>query len=186
MNPEQIFPKLETERLILRQLQPSDAPALFHYFSKDEVMKYYDLDTFSELEQAENLISLFNERYTAKQGIRWGITQKADDVVIGTCGYHNVRTEHSKAEIGYELSPAFWQQGIMTEAVQAIIEFGFSQWNLNRIEAFINPENEGSRKLLTKIGLREEGFLKEYFFEKGCFVDAVIFAILRKEFTNKR
>ncbi len=186
MNTVQIFPKLETTRLILRQLHSSDAPAIFHYFSKDEVMKYYDLETFTELEQAENIISLFNERFLAKQGIRWGITHKADDVVIGTCGYHNVNKEHSKAEIGYELSPEYWQQGIMSEAIQAIVAFGFSQWNLNRIEAFINPENEGSRKLLTKMGLREEGFLKEYFFEKGCFVDAVIFAILRSEFDNKR
>ncbi|QDX93947.1 GNAT family N-acetyltransferase [Brevibacterium sp. JNUCC-42] len=182
MNNDRTFPKLETERLILRQLQPSDAPAMFHYFSKDEVMKYYDLETFTELQQAENIISQFGERYQAKQGIRWGITRKTDDVVIGTCGYHNVNKEHSKAEIGYELSPEFWQQGIMSEAIQAIVAFGFAKWNLNRIEAFIDPENEGSRRLLTKTGLREEGLLKEYFFEKGNFVDAVIFAILRKEF----
>lgn len=174
------FPLLETERLLLRQLNKEDSSDLYEYFSKDEVTKYYDLESFIEIRQAEELIHTWNMRYQEKKGIRWGITIKSDDKVIGTCGFHNWSDEHFKAEIGYELTPEFWKQGIMTEALNAILTYGFNVLEFNRIEAFIDPDNQSSRKLLEKVGLMEEGYLKEYFYEKNQFVDAVIFAVLKK------
>ncbi|WP_232695497.1 GNAT family N-acetyltransferase [Brevibacillus daliensis] len=178
------FPTLTTNRLILRQLRNEDVPDLFHYFSKDEVTKYYDLESFTEHTQASNLIQFWKQRFEAEQGIRWGISLANQDRIIGTCGYHNWSKEHYKAEIGYELTPEYWRKGIMTEAVEAIIKYGFMNLQLNRIEAFIDPDNLSSRKLLEKAGMKEEGLMKEYFFEKGQFVDAVLFAILKKEYTH--
>lgn len=176
------FPELETERLLLRQLREGDARHLFQYFSLDEVTEYYDLDSFKEIEQAESLIRSWNQRWENGEGIRWGITLKTEDRVIGTCGFHNWIKEHSKAEVGYELTPEYWRKGIMTEAIEEIVRFGFKELGLNRIEAFIDPENISSRKLLEKTGLQEEGLLRECFFEKNRFVDAVIFAILKREY----
>jgi ribosomal-protein-alanine N-acetyltransferase len=178
MNP---FPELETERLLLRQLGQEDAQHLFHYFSLDVVTEYYDLESFKELEQAVSLIRSWNQRFENGEGIRWGITLKTENRVIGTCGFHNWMKEHYKAEIGYELTPEYWRKGIMTEAIEEIVQFGFKELGLNRIEAFIDPENISSRKLLEKTGLKEEGLLKDCFFEKNRFVDAVIFAILKRE-----
>ncbi|BBH24735.1 N-acetyltransferase [Paenibacillus baekrokdamisoli] len=179
------FPVLESERLVLRQLKQEDSKELFQYFSKDEVTEYYDLESFKEIKQAEELIQSWNRKFESNQGIRWGISLKSEDRIIGTCGYHNWLKEHYKAEIGYELNPEFWLKGIMTEAIKEIIKFGFNELELNRIEAFIDPGNISSRKLLVKTGLREEGLLKEYFFEKNQFVDAAIFAILRKDYKGK-
>lgn len=177
-----MFPLLETERLVLRQLKTEDSKDLFHYFSKDEVTKYYDLECFDVIGQAEELIKTWNNRYQEQKGIRWGITIKSEDRVIGTCGFHNWSTEHYKAEIGYELTPEYWRQGIMTEVLNEIVQYGFKALGLNRIEAFIDPDNISSKKLLEKAGLQEEGYLKDYFYEKNKFVNAVIFAILKREY----
>jgi ribosomal-protein-alanine N-acetyltransferase len=176
------FPQLETERLILRKLKPEDSRDLFHYFSKDEVTKYYDLESFVEVRQAEELIDNWNNRFEELKGIRWAITIRSEERVIGTCGFHNWSKEHFKVEIGYELAPEYWRQGIMTEVLNEIIQYGFIDLGLNRIEALIDPDNISSRKLLEKVGLHEEGYLKDYFYEKNQFVDAVIFAILKKEY----
>jgi ribosomal-protein-alanine N-acetyltransferase len=132
--------------------------------------------------QAEDLIKNWNDRFHNSQGIRWGITHKNEDRIIGTCGFHNYSKEHYKTEIGYELAPEYWRQGIMTEVLRAVIKYGFEQLKLNRLEAFIDPDNISSRKLLEKSGLSEEGLLREYFFEKNIFVDAVIYSILKKEY----
>jgi ribosomal-protein-alanine N-acetyltransferase len=72
----------------------------------------------------------------------------------------------------------------MTEALEAVIAYGFQQLMLNRIEAYIDPDNISSRKLLLKAGLTEEGTLREYYYEKGQFVDAVIFSILRRDYST--
>lgn len=179
------FPKLETDRLVLRKLQKEDAQALYEYFSLDDVTKYCDLESFKEIQEADELIKNWNQRYEKNQGIRWGITLKSESRLIGTCGFHNWIMEHHKAEIGYELNPQYWNKGIMTEAIQEILKYGFQVLELNRIEAFIDPQNISSRKLLEKSGLREEGLLKEVFFEKNRFVDANIFAILKRDFKEQ-
>ncbi|WP_435925579.1 GNAT family N-acetyltransferase [Paenibacillus sp. DYY-L-2] len=182
----QLFPQLETERFILRKLTSADARDLFHYFSNDEVTKYYDLDSFVELRQAEDLIQTWNRRYMEKKGFRWAITVKPNNKVIGTCGYHNWSKEHYKAEIGYELNPAYWRQGVMTEVLQEVLRFGFEDLGLNRIEAFIDPDNIRSRYLLEKTGFHEEGYLKQCFFEKNQFMDAVLFSLLKHQYEEQR
>ena len=143
-------------------------------------MEYYDLETFTDLEEAEKLIEDFNTEFENKKGFRWAIELKAEKKVIGTCGYHNWFHEHFKSELGYELNPKFWRKAYMKEAVQAIIPFAFKTMNLHRIEAFIDPANISSEKLLSSIGFQEEGTMRDFFFEKGKFVDATIFGLLNK------
>lgn len=70
----------------------------------------------------------------------------------------------------------------MTEVIPKIIEFGFNNLGLNRIEAFVEPENIGSRKVLEKVGFREEGTLKEHFYWRNRFVDNVLLALLKKDY----
>ena len=177
------FPILLTERLYLREIQHSDAQALFSYFSRDVVTLYFDLPTFQHMDEAYELVKTWQENFQQKKAIRWAICLKDNpNQLIGSCGFHNFSSEHFRAEIGYELHPAFWQQGITTEAVSAIISFGFDTYKLNRIEAFIDPDNLASRKLLEKIKLVSEGILRDYFFEKGRFVDGEIFALLKKNY----
>lgn len=177
-----LFPVLETDRLILRRLEKYDAPNMFSYFSKDEVTEYYDLESFTSEIQASELIERFITRYEEKKQIRWAITLKESDELIGTCGFHAIEPEHWKAEIGYELHPSFWGKGIMTEAVSTVIQYGFNVMSLNRIEAFYDPRNISSARVLEKCGFEYEGILKKRYFEKGQFVDAAIAGILKENY----
>ncbi|MDM9379556.1 GNAT family protein [Chlorogloeopsis sp. ULAP01] len=173
------FPQLETKNLILREIQLVDAPAIFEIFADDEVTKFHDLETFTCLEQAQCLIERRRERFENKQGIRWGIARKEDNIIIGSCGY-GIKNEF-QAEIGYELARVHWQKGIMTEALKAIINWGFHQLALNRIEAMVMRENISSVKLLGNLGFVEEGILREYGFWKGHFHDLKVFSLLKRE-----
>lgn len=104
------FPVLETERFVLRQIKQDDSKDIFRYFSMDEVTRYYDLERFTNIEQAEELIHRWNQRYENNQGFRWGITLRSESRVIGTCGFHGWAKHHYKAEIGYELTPEYWRR----------------------------------------------------------------------------
>ncbi|MBV8327023.1 GNAT family protein [Chryseobacterium sp.] len=174
------FPVLETERLILRQLTLQDTQDLFEYFSLDEVMEYYDLAPFKTLEDAQQIIQHFNSEFEKGKGFRWALELKSNGKVIGTCGYHNWYREHFRAEIGYELNPIFWKQSFMKEAILPILTFGFESMRLHRVDAFTDPSNIASEKLLLSISFKEEGVLRDYFFEKGKFVDAKIFGLINK------
>lgn len=173
------FPILETERLILRPLRIEDAADLFEYFSKDEVTEFYDVDSFTDIKQAEKLIMNWKDKFNNSLAIRWGITLRTEDRVIGTCGFHRWEKKHFKAEIGYELSPENWRHGYMSEVLNAVTRYGFEVLELNRIEALIHRGNAGSKRVLERAGFHEEGLLREYFYEKQRFVDAVIFSKLK-------
>jgi [ribosomal protein S5]-alanine N-acetyltransferase len=175
------FPHLETEKYVLRRLKVTDAQSLYNYFSKEEVTKYYDLETFQSPQQAVELIESLLFRYEAKQQIRWGIALKNQGDIIGTCGLHALEKEHAKAELGYDLHPNYWGNGVMTEVIARIVDFGFKEMKLNRIEALYNPLNHASRRVLEKNGFKIEGLLRNRFHKKGEYIDAAISAIIRED-----
>ncbi|PLT28476.1 GNAT family N-acetyltransferase [Peribacillus deserti] len=175
------FPVLETERFILRKIIPSDAPELFHYFSKDEVTKYYDLDTLTSMNQAAELIIGLQESFEKNEGIRWGVALKETDKIIGSAGYHSWEKSHFKAELGFEVTPEYWRKGVMTEILPAVISYAFHQMGLNRIEARYHPGNIASKGTLRKQGFTIEGVSRESSFEKGRFCDAVVCSLLKKD-----
>lgn len=175
------FPQLKTRNLILRQMYPTDAEAVFNIFSDDEVTRYYDLETFTSIEQATQLIQRQTVRFEQGEGLRWGITHKGDNVIIGTCGYIFDKSS-AQAGLGYDLNQAFWRRGLMTEALRVIIQFGFHRLALNRIQALVMLENRASVKLLHKLGFQEEGILREYKFFKGKFQDLRCFSLLKRDY----
>ncbi|MEZ4673869.1 MAG: GNAT family protein [Caldilineaceae bacterium] len=174
------FPEIETDSLILREIMPEDSEAIYAIFSDAEVTRYYDLVTMKRREEADELIDFFDQRFETESMIRWGITRKSDDVVIGTCGY--VLLHRHRGEIGYDLLRSEWRKGIMTEAIDAIVDFGFSGMGLQRIEALVMPENVASAKLLRKLGFAEEGTLRDYDHFKGAFHDMRCFSLLKQEY----
>lgn len=176
------FPVLETERFRLRKMEEGDAPQVFDYFSKDEVTRYYDLDSFQEEKQAVEIINRWNGRFQENEGIRWGIALKETDEIIGSCGFHQWEKEHFKAEVGFEVHPNYWRQGVMSEVLRPTLKYGFEEMSLNRIEAFYDPENTASKKCLEKAGFMFEGVLRKAAFEKGIFCDAAVCSLLKEEF----
>lgn len=179
------FPVLETDRCILRKIELNDALNLYEYLSRDEVTKYYDLDTLTSKQQVVDLIQGLLYRYKVGRQIRWGISLKSNNNIIGTCGFHALEPDHYKAEIGYELHPDYWGTGIMSEVLARVVGYGFEEMNLNRIEAFYQPANTASKKVLEKNGFIYEGLLKKRFFTKGNFVDVALCALLRDDYLSK-
>jgi ribosomal-protein-alanine N-acetyltransferase len=177
------FPRLETRRLLMRRLRPSDAESLFAILSDEELARFYDDEAFTDLSQAREQIEAWASAYEGRRSIRWGIARKGADTIIGTCGYYGLHRWHGRASIGYELARPYWRQGIMTEALDAIIAFGFSECGLNRIQALVMPGNEASERLLEKLGFQSEGVLREYenWGEKG-YVDLAILSLLRDDY----
>lgn len=184
------FPLLSTNRLILRQFRPSDAPAVYEIFSQEIVTRYLNLETMDSITQAEKVIKIRMEAFERGAGIRWGITLKRmGDGLIGSCGYYNLDEMHCTAEIGYDLHPTFWRQGIMTEALSAVIAYGFGEdfkfW-LNRIQALTYVEHAASAGLLLKLGFQEEGIRRESGYWKGAFHDLRCFSLLRRDWVGVR
>jgi ribosomal-protein-alanine N-acetyltransferase len=174
------FPEIETENLILRQIQLSDAEDVFNFYSDQEVVKYHDVEAFTSIERTESLIKRWQQGFQNQQRMRWGITEKQNNIIIGTCGY-SFSKNYLCAEIGYELAKKYWRQGIMLEAIRNIMKFGFQKMEVNRIQATVMLENTPSMNLLLKLGFQEEGILREYGFWKRQFHDIKMFSLLKKD-----
>ncbi|SOC15489.1 ribosomal-protein-alanine N-acetyltransferase [Ureibacillus xyleni] len=176
------FPVIETKRLILREVSIEDASSILTYLSDEEVMTYYGLEPFQSINDALDEIAWYQSILNNKTGIRWGITLKEQGVVIGSCGFHNYVSQHFRTEIGFELSKEQWGKGIATEAVAAIINYGFEQMNFQRIEALIEPPNLPSQKLVEKLGFIREGLLRSYEYTNGKFDDLYMYSLLKQDF----
>ncbi len=176
-----MFPNLETERLILRELTQADAERIFACFSNEDVTRYYGLEPFEELKQAENLVNLFSKSFADKRGIRWGIERKGTKEIIGTIGFNVWSPAHKRAEIGYEIHPDYWRKGYTLEALTIVMSYGFESMGLTRIGAVVFLENEASNNLLNKIGFQKEGILRDYMYQNGKAHDAFMYSILKKD-----
>lgn len=183
------FPKIETDRLALTEIQLDDEEAIFRLFSDHSVIEYYDLEALTTIEQARDLICMLRARYAASAGIRWAIRLKSSSTVIGTAGFNSWSGKMRNAVIGYDLMPAFWGKGYASEAVRAIIQAAFAGTlhcgSLNRIQADTVPGNYASEALLTSLGFKEEGLRRESGYWKNAFHDLKCFGLLRSEFNER-
>jgi ribosomal-protein-alanine N-acetyltransferase len=177
------FPKLVTERLVLRQITLKDAPWYFGHFNTREIVEGQDYPGPRDLNEACAELKLyFLDNFRRRSGIRWGITLKGDDKLIGSAGFYKwIQPGRYQAEMGYDLNPAFWGKGIMTEALISIIQYGFDQMGLHRIEVLISHHNKRSQELIRRLGFKREGVLRDHYFIEGRFSDDVIFSLLKEE-----
>ncbi|MFJ7666318.1 GNAT family N-acetyltransferase [Lysinibacillus sp. NPDC097195] len=175
-----MFPILETDRLILREITADDVGDVFRCFSNDYVTQYYGLTSFTTEQQAQKLVESFSKSFQEKRGMRWGIERKDVKGLIGTIGFNAWSPNHKRAEIGYELHPDYWRKGYAKEAITEVLSFGFSNLALHRIGAIVFIDNEGSNQLLRKLGFQEEGILKDYMYQQGKAYDTYVYALFNK------
>lgn len=149
------FPKISTERLLLRKIEKSDGEVILYLRSDEVINKYIQRPehrkTKNISDALEHIQKLSNETESNKS-FSWGITLKDDPKIIGTICIWNFSDDRKKGEVGYDLNPAFQGKGIMSEALTSVMNFGFNELNLNTIEAFTHKENESSKRLLEKNG----------------------------------
>lgn len=113
------FPTIETERLLLIEIQQEHLQDLFLLFGDDNVTQYYNIKTFQKPEDGQIYLDWFQSRYKERAGIRWGIQLKGEKHIAGTIGYNNFAENH-RANLGYDLQSAYWNKGYMTEAGMAV------------------------------------------------------------------
>jgi [ribosomal protein S5]-alanine N-acetyltransferase len=172
------FPILETERLILRRVLPSDVKEMFELRSNPETMKYIPRPLLTNHEEALAHIQMMEDKIETNEGINWAITLKGDDKMLGVIGHYRIKPEHYRAEVGYMILPEYHGKGITTEAVQCVVDYGFNTMQLHSIEGVIDPENGASEKVLQKCGFVKEAHFKENEFYDGKFIDAVVYSKL--------
>jgi ribosomal-protein-alanine N-acetyltransferase len=182
------FPKLETDRLLLRQMSAADTADVFAMFSQPQVLTHLELEPFTEHKQATELIQWYNDMFDNKQAWRWGVILKAENKLIGTAGFHRWVQADRRCEIGYDYDLNYWGQGYATEVTKRMVQFGFEAMQLNRIEADCNDDNFGSARVLEKSGFTLEGIWRDRIWEKGKFISLKQFGFLNSEYrtTDKK
>jgi ribosomal-protein-alanine N-acetyltransferase len=172
------IPELVTKRLRLRAPLPRDAVALLAVLGDSEVTRYHNVPTLMTLADAQALLERLDQRYAARDTIRWAIELVEHNEMIGTVGLLRFDFAHHRAEVGYEIARRWWGRGLTPEAAAAVIRYGFTVLGLHRIEAGVLPGNSASVRVLEKLGFLEEGTRRDYLHFKGRFHSFRWFSLL--------
>jgi [ribosomal protein S5]-alanine N-acetyltransferase len=179
------FPMLTTSRLVLREISTDDAAALLSIHGDVEMMKWFGSEPILDEAGALALVGVFASwRSLPNPGIRFAIQLKESPELIGTIGLFKWNRIWRTCSIGYELSGTHHGKGIMNEAAQAAIAWGFDAMDLNRIEAQIHPNNAASISLAKRLGFLEEGRLREAGYWNGGPQDLFQYSLLRSEWNS--
>ena len=173
-----MFPILETDRLVLRELNEDDAISILNCFSNNDVLRYYGQKPLTSIDQVKQIIQNFSKNFSEQRGIKWGIELKGKEGMIGTIGFQEWSKEHKRADISYALLPEYWGVGYAAEAVCKAVSYGFEELGLKRIGAVVFTGNEASVKLLTKLGFQKEGVLRNYLYQNDVPYDTNIYSLL--------
>jgi ribosomal-protein-alanine N-acetyltransferase len=170
---------LQTPRLLLRPLCAADAQRLFDIFSDAEVMRFWSTPPWPTIDEAHALVERDLGAMAAGEHLRFGIESVDDHALIGTCTLFSISPTCRRAEVGYGLASAAWGKGYMHEALTALLDYGFTKMNLNRVEADIDPRNLASAKSLERLGFTREGFLRERWIVDGVVSDTALYGLLQ-------
>ena len=171
---------LDTNDLHLRPLIMADAEAMFEILSDAQSMKYWSHMPATDISAAIKSLREDVESDAKGNSLCWAVTLKGKDELIGKCILFSFSPANRRAEIGFILNRNYWQQGLMYQALEAVIAFAFDTLNLHRIEADTDTKNAGSLALLEKLGFEREGLFRERWFVYSKWDDSVMLALLNK------
>ncbi|HEX7587532.1 MAG TPA: GNAT family protein [Anaerolineae bacterium] len=178
--------QITTERLILREYVETDWPAVLEYQRDPRYLRFNPWEERTA-EQVRTFVQVFIDAQgeQPRKRFAFAVTLKASGQLIGNSNLRKNRPEDRVGEIGYEIAPLHWGNGYATEAAEAIIKFGFGELKLHRIAAWCIAENTASSHVLEKLGMRMEGRLREQEWLKGRWWDALLYAILDREYLER-
>ena len=174
------IPTLKTERLVLRKMERADLEDVFAYASDPKVPEFLLWSVHPNKGYTKAYLALLQKRYAQSEFYDWGI--EFDGHIVGTVGFTSFSIEHGIGEVGYVLSSSVWGKGIASEALARIMEYGFCELGLNRIEARFMVENAKSETVLKRAGFTHEGVIRDGVYAKGKYRDVALYSILRSEF----
>ncbi len=175
-------PALETERLTLREFKKSDCPAIHKYGTDPETVKYMPWGP-NTLQDTKDFLQrvISHQQENPRRVYNFALIQHINHKLIGACAISIRNVEFREGEIGYVLNRQYWNQGYMTEAAHRMLGFGFQELALHRISATCDPANIGSYRVMEKVGMQREGYLREHLWMKGRWRDSLLYSILDRE-----
>ena len=179
------FPILESNRLLLRAVTVEDVNEVMALRGNPETMKFIPRPLVTSTEMALEHIGMITEKIENNIGINWAITVKGNPKLLGVIGHYRIQTENYRSEIGYMLLPEFQGQGIVSEAINMVLEYGFNVLNFHSVEAVVDPENHVSAKVLEKNGFVKEALFLENEYWDGKFWDSAVYSLLKRDFVKK-
>jgi len=174
------FPVLRTKRLTLRRVSMNDSHGIYSCFSHPDTMRYMGTPLDDPL-SITGIVEDYMEGYDEGCSLIWSLESRETGDFLGTAGFEDFSFLDFKAEIGFTLLRTYQGMGYMSEAIKAIMEFGFETMELNRIEARVHPDNAGALKLLKKLGFTLEGRLRQSVFFNGHLHHQLVLSVLKEE-----
>lgn len=181
-----IYQPIQTERLILREFEEYDWRKIHNFLSDIEVQNYM-IQNVASTDETKSYVQMFLEhKYEEpRRYVRFAVLLKADEQLIGECGINMPNFNHYEGEIVYRFAKIHWGKGYASEVVSRMLNFGFEELKLHRVEALCDVRNAASIRVLEKSGMTREGCMREHRFVKGNWRNSVIYSILEQEFNMR-
>lgn len=173
--------KIEGTRINLRPVKKSDAESICQYAKDEEISRFTFIPHPYTLKDAQDFIKLTQSARRKQSQYHFGMEDKESGRIIGMIGLNEVNHYHQRAELGYWLGRPFWGQEITAEAIRLMLRFCFGDLNLNRVTAFVFPDNNASRRVLEKVGFKCEGLLRQHLKQNNRMRDSYLYSILKEE-----
>lgn len=176
-------PKIETNRLILRRIEHSDAQSVFdHWISDERVTDNRVNAAHKSVSETVERVAKIVSNYKTEEFCYWGIELKVSGELIGEMDLYAFDSSTGNCEVSYSLGYNWWNQGYGTEALRAIVEFGFRHMNIHKISAAHNTDNPASGRIMSKVGMKQEGTIRDMIRNaKNEYKDCSVWGILREE-----
>jgi len=180
LSPIELF----TPRLKLRWMDERDVDAHYAVFADPEVARYWSSGPWTSLDQSREHIAATQAAYADGSGMRLGVELIDTGELIGNVSLHRFVDTSRRCEMGYALARAHWGGGYVSEALRALLAYGFTSLDLNRIEADVDPRNGASARVLEKLGFQKEGYMPERWIVQGEPADTVYYGLLRRHWNG--
>jgi ribosomal-protein-alanine N-acetyltransferase len=183
--PPKTFPVIDLGEFILREKSDSDVEDFFAYYCNPKVSEFILCEIPRDLEEAKRELSYWRNIFYRDDGLYFAIAEKNSGRMIGSIGLTSYNSYQSRIELSYDLAHQYWNRGIMTRAIAAVIKYAFKEFycgRVNRIEASVSTANIPSKNLLLKCGFTLEGVLRQHRYHRETFVDVYFFSLLRSDF----
>jgi ribosomal-protein-alanine N-acetyltransferase len=171
-------PEILSRHLRLSAVTLADAADFVRLYAQPGTRAHWDAPPLADEAAAVALIGRVQASVAAGRAHAWAIRLRAGGPVIGACNFHRWQPAHQRATLGFFLDAGFWGRGLMREAVQTAIDFGWTGMHLHRIQAEVSPDNPSAIHLLERLGFVREGSLRDHVVVDGGYRDAWLYALL--------
>lgn len=182
-NPFDQFPHIVTEELTLRKLADSDIDDIYEIYSNENLFQHSPLAMEKNKDAVPDMLERFQKNFLEGRHMSLGICLNSDPSrIVGVAEIFSYSPKENMITVGYRLNDRFWGQGIATKTVKAMVDYLFQDMGINRIQAFVMPENTKSHNVLLRNGFTKEGVIRQGQVWKGLgLVDLALYSLLRSD-----